>query len=202
MKQSPLALAPDGEGTPDPTRDETREAETDPTWVRLGGDALWAGVLPDDALASLPSVDESDAVPPQPPSNPDPALPAGDDPLAFAASRRQEPGSPEFRILCGATAPADIRRRFGWKTDVELAEAYELALQERQGLDGSGDSELRAYWDALVDTAVSEAANRPSYGELNEWEEEEDPREQRRNAKRLDALSKARDERLRSTRSS
>jgi hypothetical protein len=204
VKQSRLALAPEGKGAPDAAPEETREANAEPTWVRLGGDALWAGVLPDDALASLPSSQETGPEVPAneeaPASSPDQAAAA--DALALAATRPQEPGSPDFRILCGATTTAEIWRRFSWKTDKELAEAYEIALQERGQADGSGDAALFAYWDALVAAAVTEAANRSTFGELNEWEEEEDRREQRQTAKRLEALAKARESLRRSNSSS
>jgi hypothetical protein len=199
----PLALAPDGE-EPDAARENAPETSVDDTWVRLGADALWAGVLPDDALGALP--DAEDVAPPVPakrarPAEPEPALhegppqarPSGPDVPGAAASRVQEPGSPEFRILSGAKTPEDIRRRFGWKTDVELAEAYEIALQERSR---ATDSD-QAFWDALVEMAVTEAANRPTFGEVNEWEHEHDRREQRLNAKRFQALAKARDAQLR-----
>src|SRR3954470_14030609 len=57
----PLALAPDGD-EPAATSDEVAEPSVDGTWVRLGADALWAGVLPDEALGSLP--DAEDVAPP------------------------------------------------------------------------------------------------------------------------------------------
>ena len=204
-QDSPLALAPDGDGMAEPVREEPDEPTTDPTWVRLGGDALWAGVLPDDALASLPSAKEPDtdtrADQPEAPADPDPAA-SDADPLRLAASRPQEPGSPEFRILCGAKSPDDVRRRFSWKTDRELAEAYELALEERNRVDGAGDSALLAYWDALVEASVTEAAARPAFGEVQEWDADEDRREQRQSARRIEALAKARNALLRSNRSS
>jgi hypothetical protein len=196
-RNPPLALAPDGE-EPDAAREDAPEPSVDDTWVRLGADALWAGVLPDEALGALPDAED---VPPQTPAKQQkPQLPArpqprspGDDPLGAAAARVQEPGSPEFRILSGAKTPEDIRRRFGWKTDVELAEAYEMALQERSR---ATDSD-QAFWDALVEMAVTEAANRPTFGAVDEWEHEHDRREQRLNAKRFQALAKARDAQLR-----
>src|SRR4051812_17776328 len=72
----PLALAPDGE-EPDAAREDASEPSVDDTWVRLGADALWAGVLPDEALGALPDAD--DVAPPAPakherPAEPEPAL--------------------------------------------------------------------------------------------------------------------------------
>jgi hypothetical protein len=208
VKATPsLALAPEEDGEPDAAREEPAEAEADSSsWVRLGGDALWAGVLPDDALGSLPSGEDS-----KPPTPADPQRPAtdaspkpqaaapGTDPLALAASRVQEPGSADFRILCGATTPNEIRRRFGWKTDTELAESYEIALQERGR---AGDDAEVAYWNALVEASLSEAADRPTFGEPIEWEEEDDRREKRESARRLKALADARDALLRTRESS
>jgi hypothetical protein len=212
----PLALAPEGDEEPTPAGQQSRQANADSTWVRLGSDVLWAGVLPDEALASLPSLEDPPAkaptsaetrlesktpAKPQTPATP-PRPTTGADPLELAASRTQEPGGPDFRILCGATTPSEIRRRFSWKTDKELAEAYEIALHERKRVAGTGDEADLAYWDALAETSVKEAASRPTFGELNEWEEEHDRREQRESARRLEALAKAREALLQSNRSS
>lgn len=181
------------------------EAGADASWVRLGADALWAGVLPDHALGTLPGAEEdsepqagaseqvSSEIPVDAVQVGEQARESGADALDIASSRAQEPGTPEFRILCGATTPSDIRRRFGWKTDKELAEAYEIATQERARAEETGEQQELAYWDALVEASVKEAVDRPAFGEVDEWDEEHGRREKRQTAKRLQALADARE---------
>ena len=44
--------------------------------------------------------------------------------LQLAIARAQLPGTTEFRVLGPVRSPADIRRRFAWKTDDELATCF------------------------------------------------------------------------------
>lgn len=187
----PLARreASDAAPIPHPEADSSEAS-----WVRLGAEGLWAGMLPDDALGALPGSAEE----PEHEEDREPELPqsgAGDN--AHALSRPQEPGTPEFRILCGARTPDDIRRRFGWKTDKELSECYEIALEELARAKSNGDRADSAYWDALVDASVKEAVHRPNFGELTEWEEADGRREKRESIRRLNILARAREEMLR-----
>jgi hypothetical protein len=171
-------------------------ASPEASWVRLGAEGLWAGVLPDDALGSLPvpAEVEEDRKPTE--REPETTHSDGDE-VEHALSRPQEPGTPEFRILCGARTPNDIRRRFGWKTDKELSECYEIALEEQARATGDGDRAEIVYWDALVRASVQEAVNRPNFGELTEWEAADGRREKRESLRRLNILAKAREDALR-----
>jgi hypothetical protein len=221
----PLAPAADEELVQDGPNEGAPRPNEEAGWVRLGGDALWVGALPDDLSASgdlgsrADATTEQSAAPAEPPRTaaqepsvqpdtpPPPEMPvrtepgkASGHPLELAAARTPDVGTPEFRILSGATTPDEIGRRFSWKTDYELAGSYELALQESKHA-AKDDAEL-AYWEAIAEALVAEAASRPTFGELNEWEDAEDGRERRQKAKRLQALATARDALLRSNSSS
>jgi hypothetical protein len=209
--------SPRDEGGPDPSppvlhaydgaRRDDAAAETPDTsnreisWVRVGDEALWVGVLADDAFETAPDAEEkpaaSDVAPLPAPAVSQPDPPNDADGLDAAATLAQQPGSLEFRVLCGARAPEDIRRRFSWKTDQELAESYEIAVNEHSRAERSGQEREARFWDALVRTAVQEAVSRPAFGELDEWDAPDDRREQRLIEKQLDALARVREQALR-----
>jgi hypothetical protein len=209
-EEAPLA------GREEVTNAQGPDGSDEASWVRLGSQSLWAGMLPDDALGTLPGL-ENDA-PVNPPRSQEAAslesgssrlgaadaetLQSGADPLELGVSRAQEPGTAEFRILSGARTSSEIRRRFEWKTDKELAEAYEIGSEELAKAKATGRHPEVAYWTALVDTSVKEAASRPTFGELTEWEEAGGRREKRESIKRLNALAKARQGLLRGKRGS
>ena len=86
----------------------------------------------------------------------------------------------------------EARRRVELKTDEELAESYEIALEARARAEKRGSAEEAGSWDRLVQAAVTEAVDRPAFGEPDDAERST-RRERRQLAKRLKALSKARE---------
>jgi HEAT repeat protein len=122
--------------------------------------------------------------------------------LQLAIARAQLPGTTEFRVLGPVRSPADIRRRFAWKTDDELATCFAIATEARTRTTMDGSEAEAAYWKVLVRVAVSEAATRPDFGNFAERDEEGGRRERRLREKRLRALADARQAALREQRDS
>jgi HEAT repeat protein len=111
--------------------------------------------------------------------------------LRLAIVRAQMPGSPEFRILGSARSAADVRKRFAWKTDEELATSFAIAAEAQARAQKDGSEADATYWELLVQAAVKEAATRPAFGELTDLGGR-GRRERRLLAKRLAALADAR----------
>ena len=87
-----------------------------------------------------------------------------------AVARAQEEGAAALGPL-GAEGQADeARRRVAGKTDEELAESYEIAVEARARAEKSGNEKEVGYWELLVQAAVREAVNRPAFGEVGDDE--------------------------------
>jgi hypothetical protein len=118
---------------------------------------------------------------------------AGD--LQAAISRAQEQGAAALGF--GAPDQAeDAQRRVAGKTDDELAESYEIAVEARARAEKSGSEEEVGYWELLVQAAVKEAVGRPTFGEPGPEDESLSRRERRKKARRLKGLSQAREQAL------
>ena len=112
--------------------------------------------------------------------------------FGLALLRARIPGTVEARLLGSARSAAQIRTRFAWKTDDELAEAFELTVEARAAAERTSSEEEARYWEALVRTTVEEASGRPNFGEQVDAEETVGRREKKRRAKRIKSLAQAR----------
>lgn len=84
-------------------------------------------------------------------------------------------------------APDEITASVREKSDDELAEIAAIAAEAKDKAEKASDEKMTAYWQALYDAAVVEAARRPEFGKG-----EPDPalgrRERKRRAKGIQAL--------------
>lgn len=72
-----------------------------------------------------------------------------------------EPSQPEMPL----DPQAEARRRVQDKDDQELADIYRGAVKAASEAADMGDPGRRSHWEALVNAVISEAAERPTFGE-------------------------------------
>lgn len=92
-----------------------------------------------------------------------------------------------------STLDESARARVSRKTDRELADLYQVSTERAAGED---DDEHQVYWGALVRAIVREAVSRPGFGRADSEYQPGGFKERRRQAKRLKALSDAREQAL------
>lgn len=113
---------------------------------------------------------------------------SGSDPHAAAADEAAPDAGPPPDGSSGLAE--DARKHVADKSDLELAELYQIA----SGRAEKGDEGERAYWNSLLTATVEQAANRPAFGARAPDEPPRSRREKKKRANLLKPLVEARKE--------